>query len=487
MKRLIPFVKKHLFLAGVLLVIVFIGILFFAGRNQKPSYEIVNASSQDLVQTVSVTGKVRPAEAVDLAFERGGRINYVYVNVGDKVRAGAPLVGLENSELAAQILQAEAKVQELDPSRVQQKGAADIQKLYQQGLADAQDAVVVAKNALLTLSDIQYAHFTDSSVDSERFASAKEQALLSLFGQEDAGRWLAEFISPLKGGTFGKAQQPFLNAAPEAVEGTLQDVFASLQSVQKALDAVIVLSSFTATEKSDVSSAKTGISDSISAMVDDIQGIAVQKVANENSLQSISAQFSSAKARLQELQAQNAKTVLRAPLAGLVSKQEGKAGEIVSANVSIVSLISESQFEVEANIPEADIAKISIGDTASLTLDAYGSSVEFAGKVVSIDPAETVIDGVSTYATKVHFLEADDRVKSGMTANIDIAGKQLKGVLAIPQRAVTSRDGKKFVRILVGEKEKEIEVQTGFRGSNGYVEVVQGLNEGDSVILFSGK
>jgi RND family efflux transporter MFP subunit len=181
------------------------------------------------------------------------------------------------------------------------------------------------------------------------------------------------------------------------------------------------------------------------------------------------------------LEVQISKTVLRSPISGVVTKQDAKVGEIAPAGVILVSVISNARYEIEANIPEADIAKIKIGDRAEVTLDAYGSDVIFPATVSKIDPAETIIDGVATYKTTLQFDTNDDRVKPGMTANTDISGQKRIGVLFIPGRAISTKDGVKTVNLVEEAVTREVIVTTGLRGSNGDVEILSGLKEGDRV------
>jgi RND family efflux transporter MFP subunit len=195
------------------------------------------------------------------------------------------------------------------------------------------------------------------------------------------------------------------------------------------------------------------------------------------------AEVARAEASVENVKAKIAKARIIAPISGVVTKQDTRAGEIVAQNVSIISLISASKFQIEANVPEADIAKIVRGQRARVTLDAYGPDADFEANVVSIDPAETVIDGVPTYKTTLQFSKDDKRVKSGMTANVDIEGESRLGVLAIPQRAVISKDGEKTTRVLNADlTEAEIKIVTGLRGSDGFIEILSGLKEGDRVI-----
>jgi HlyD family secretion protein len=190
-------------------------------------------------------------------------------------------------------------------------------------------------------------------------------------------------------------------------------------------------------------------------------------------------------ANVRSLQAELAKTVLRSPIAGTVTQQDAKAGETVTPGTPIVSVISKNQLQVEAYITEADIAKVKIGDIASTTLDAYGDTVDFPTVVVSIDPAETILEGVATYKTTFRFAQTDDRVKPGMTANIDILTQKKDSVPALPQRVLIHKEGGVFVDVLEsdGTTVKEIPITEGLRGSDGYTEILSGLGLGQQVIV----
>ena len=123
-----------------------------------------------------------------------------------------------------------------------------------------------------------------------------------------------------------------------------------------------------------------------------------------------------------------------------------------------------------------------MGDPANVTLDAYGPDVIFSSKVVSIDPAETIRDGVSTYKTILQFNDNDERVKPGMTANIVVTTEKKEDVVSVPQGAVISRDGKKYLKIQEGKNIFEREVQTGIVSSLGDIEIISGLSEGEVVV-----
>jgi multidrug efflux pump subunit AcrA (membrane-fusion protein) len=102
-----------------------------------------------------------------------------------------------------------------------------------------------------------------------------------------------------------------------------------------------------------------------------------------------------------------------------------------------------------------------------------------------MNPAESLVEGVATYKTTLYFNNSDERIKSGMTADVTIKGDRRDNVFAVPQRAVITRGDSKFVQVLQGENVAEKQVKTGLRGSDGNIEITDGLSEGDQVIVFS--
>lgn len=218
----------------------------------------------------------------------------------------------------------------------------------------------------------------------------------------------------------------------------------------------------------------------------------------EANLASQRARVREAQAAVAGLEAQLTENVLVAPFSGTITRQEAKVGEIITPGAPLVSLIAEAKFEIEANLPEADIAKIALParkatpnvaggqNEADVTLDAYGEDAHFTATVITIDPAATIVEGVPTYKIRLQFNDEDERIRPGMTANVTIFAGARENVLVVPQRAIIEDNGQKSVRILAGEgrrqKVAEVVVVTGLRGSDGNVEILAGLEAGDRVV-----
>jgi len=530
------------------------GIYFYYGRTKTSPYETTAVQKGDISQIVSVTGRVTPANSVDLAFERSGRITSINVDVGNKITAGQILATQDNADLTAQMAQARAALANQQATLVQlqqgtrpeelqiaqtnvinaQKTLADAQanlsnvrstadatlrQIYDGALSAAVKSVAVGTNSLFVLTDIQQSHFLTSDQNSSAIATAKAEAVAALLGGIDAGRWTNDLINQLNGGAKATVQNAQNNPISDNIDQALGDVSAALSKIKTALEVVPISTDLTTTEKTNLNTEKNNINAEITTITGKQQSIDVQKATNDynittagisvtsaqntlaaaqdqlalkkagstpEQIKAQQAQVQSAQANVDNLQVQLAKTVMHSPIEGIVTKQETKVGEIVSLNVPIISIISVAQFEIEANVSEADIAKVRVGENAAVTLDAYGSNVLFDATVVKIDPAETIIEGVATYKVTMQFIKEDERIKSGMTANIDLLADKRENVLIIPQRAVTQKNNEQFVTIVrANNQTQEQKITTGLKGSNGNIEVLSGLNEGEKILGFN--
>jgi len=176
-------------------------------------------------------------------------------------------------------------------------------------------------------------------------------------------------------------------------------------------------------------------------------------------------------------------TMIKAPVDGIVTKINVDVGEQSSMSQAAISMIGLSNTQIKVDVPESDITKLKVGDTVDITLDAFGNDQKFSGTVIFIDPASTVISEVIYYKVTVGFNVKDEKIKSGMTANLTILTNNKDNVLVVPSRAVSARGDVRFVQVLENNKAVEKEVQVGLKGDDGLWEITSGLNAGEKVII----
>jgi len=124
---------------------------------------------------------------------------------------------------------------------------------------------------------------------------------------------------------------------------------------------------------------------------------------------------------------------------------------------------------------------LSIGDSATLTLDAFPNEV-FHGKVFYIAPAETNTQGVVSYLVKISLDTTDPRIKSGLTANLEVETDHKDAVLILPQYAIVQEDAGTFVEKLVNGVASTSPVILGIQDQKGNVEILSGVVAGEHVI-----
>ncbi len=176
-------------------------------------------------------------------------------------------------------------------------------------------------------------------------------------------------------------------------------------------------------------------------------------------------------------------TMIKAPVDGLVTKINVDVGEQSSVSQGAISMIGLSNTQVKVDVPESDITKLKVGNTVDITLDAFGNDQIFNGTVTFIDPASTVISEVIYYKVTVGFNTKDEKIKSGMTANLTILTNNKDNVLVVPSRAVSARGDTRYVQVLQDDKPVEKEVQVGLKGDDGLWEISSGLKSGEKVII----
>lgn len=192
-----------------------------------------------------------------------------------------------------------------------------------------------------------------------------------------------------------------------------------------------------------------------------------------------------ARANLNRYYSELGDSSIKAPVDGTITKVNVDPGEISSMSNFAISMIGVSNLQVEVDVPESDITKLSLNDPVEITLDAFESTEKFAGVISFIDPAATVINEVIYYKVKVSLNEQNELIKSGMTADLAILTEQKEKALVIPARAVVYKNDKAYVQVLVDNQPQEKEVELGLKGDDSLVEILSGLAIDEEVITFT--
>jgi HlyD family secretion protein len=193
---------------------------------------------------------------------------------------------------------------------------------------------------------------------------------------------------------------------------------------------------------------------------------------------------SNAESQLGFIQNQIAESTIFSPINGIVSVQNAKTGETASAGTPLIGIFSNSRPQIDVYLAESDIAKIKTGQTATVTMDAIGGKT-FGAHVIGTDPGSQKIGSAQSYKTTLQFDQNIGDIKLGMTANVNIDVSQRDNVVAIPARSIIKKNDKSFVMVKIDDQRSdEREITTGITGQNGYIEVIDGLKEGEMIINY---
>ncbi|OGL60598.1 hypothetical protein A3E96_00730 [Candidatus Uhrbacteria bacterium RIFCSPHIGHO2_12_FULL_46_13] len=171
---------------------------------------------------------------------------------------------------------------------------------------------------------------------------------------------------------------------------------------------------------------------------------------------------------------------VRAPLAGVVAKLNVKLGDPASSSTAVATLIAKQKI-AEVSLNEVDVAKVQVGQKATLTFDAV-QGLTITGDVVEIETIGTVSQGVVSYNVKIGFDTQDERIKPGMSVSAAIITDVRQDVLMVTGSAVKSQNGQgSYVEMLKDGTPERRSVEVGL--SNDSVTEVSGdIREGEEVV-----
>jgi HlyD family secretion protein len=190
-----------------------------------------------------------------------------------------------------------------------------------------------------------------------------------------------------------------------------------------------------------------------------------------------------AQARVDAAQATLDLAHLNAPFAGTVTEAFPIPGDQVSTGTVAFRIDNLNSLLVDVELSEIDINSISVGQPVTLSFDAILGS-EYQGQVVKVAQAGAVVNGVVNFTVTVELTDADERVKPGMTAAVNIVVQEINDAVLVPNRAVRLVDGDRVV-FVTGENgmPEKVEIRLGQSSDTMSVVIGGDLKEGDEIIL----
>jgi len=189
-----------------------------------------------------------------------------------------------------------------------------------------------------------------------------------------------------------------------------------------------------------------------------------------------------AEARVDAIEATLSLATIEAPFAGTITEISSKVGDQVSPGTITFRLDDLSHLLLDLEVPEVDINRIQLGQTANLTFDAILGR-EYKGQVVEVARVGDTGQNVVNFTVTIELMDVDEIVRPGMTAAVNIIVTKLENILLIPNRAVRLSEGQRVVYILKDGTPTAVKITIGAT-SESFSELVEGdLTEGDIVVL----
>ncbi len=464
--------RKIIFLIASVFVLLLISVISFSCMGMGPfsgsannvadeGIETFEVQRGDIYQLISTTGAV-DSEALNTYTTTASGEILSALEKGDTFKEGDTLVEIDNSE---GMLQLERIEKDLELSEISLKAA---KSNYQ----DALDANHIS----VQLTDLN----TEKAEESAKSAlnsleSANKSAELSYESAESALKEAKEALSRAK-------------KDPATTSEQLDQYKSNVESAEEQLESAEISGESSASQaESSYNQSLLSQSSTYWSNLSSLQSAESQIRSTLNSISQAEIQLELAQMDYEEVKEGLDDYILYAPYNGTVVSSDFEVGNQSGGNT--ISIISDS-FLVNATVGETDITKVSAGNEAYITLDAYPDS-QFSGEVEKIVSVAEEEGNIVSFGIIVKFSGTEDtQMYYGLSADVDIVVGKAEDVLYVPIQAVYTENGKSYVDLLTSEQidsenitqaVKKVEVTTGINDYS-YIEIISGLKDGDVIV-----
>lgn len=531
--------------------------VYFTKKSRAISYVGSVVEKGALITSVTGSGQVSSLNQLEIKPRVSGDIVNVFVKSGDEVSIGKTIavintkdaeknlrdaiIGLETAKLELDeilkpadeltLLQAETAL--ADAMQSKNKAEANVQKSYDDGFNTVANAFLDLPNIMTGLEETFFNNTLDKNQSNiswylnQTEPSSEDRNAAAGFEKDFSANYTA--AKAAFEGSFKKYSIASRNSDQAVIETLIDDSYQTARIISDTVKSAnnflnfidnvmktrnIIAPALISTHKSNLNSYTSKSNSSLSNLLSAKRTIQESKesvISAENNITQKTISLNKIKASADELSVrakriavqqktdalQTAKDILgdhyvKVPFNSVVAKVSVKKGDSVSSGSALFTLISKQKI-AEISLNEVDIAKVKVGNKATLSIDAI-PDLTIAGSVIEVDSIGAVSQGVVTYAVKIAFDTDDNLVKPGMSVSASIITNSKADTLLIPVSAVKKNSA--------GSHYVEVPNQTELSRSNGtiftiipetipveigdsndeFIEIISGLKEGDIVI-----
>lgn len=487
--------KRKIIIASVAAVVLALIVIvsLAMSRTDAPEVVAVRVSTRpELRSIVTASGEVRPVQFINLTSDVPGRIEEIFVNPGDQVQQGQPLVRLDPTQLQssqeAQFAAVQASLNDVQNARTQVLAAENGVAQAQQGLTVSEAGVAQARQQIVT---------SQTSVD---------RAQVDL---QTAQRELRRTEELIESGVASRSELDVARDRLAQAQVSLRTAEAQLQQQRIAVEEA----------RARVNQQRISVADARRA---------VQSA--RTSVSTAEARASQQQALLRGQTSQRDKATQLSPLTGVVADIPARVGQFAVSGLSTTALMTiadMSTINVEVNVDETEISRVEVGQTVRVKVDATGER-EIEGVVrqknpLAIGRSDTQgglqqrvnVQEAKEFRVIIELQNMPDEIRNalrpGMTATANITTQTKQNVLAVPLQAIVERAppqgaaspgaspaatpqpspggspqrNQKGVFVLEGNRARFVEVTTGITGETD-IEIVSGLDPNANIEIITG-
>lgn len=438
-------------MAGGVILIGATTYVFVGSTNSQLEIEqlTVPVKEQNLRLRIKASGTVQAVKRIAVSPKTTGRLAQLQVRQGQRVKQGQLLAIMENDDIKAQGLQAQANLQQavanIEEAKIRINGEiAQAQARLEQNQARLQESVESLPRK------VQQAQ--------EQVRAAMAQYQLAKSRVERNQNLVNE--GAISQDRFQEVVTDFLNA-----KANLDEVQNRLEELQSTNNPEI--KRLVATR------------DEANIAFQQRQRSAKQEVERLN------AAAAAAQAQLVEVKERMEDTFLIAPFSGVVTQIGAEVGEIVaptlgSASNSILTLAEV--LEILVKVPEVDVGQLQVGQPVEVVADAYPDKT-FRGRVKLISPEAVEDDAVTYFEVKVELIDGREYLKSKMKVDATFLGKPIVKALVVPTVTIVTKEGETGVMVTDELNKPKFKPVTLGPTVEDKTQILQGLEPGERVFI----
>ncbi len=480
-----------------------------------PKVQTANVQRGDLTIDITASGNLALAKTEDLAFELAGYVSEVLVKEGDQVKEGQVIAKLDTTDWDKQVKALDKKLTAAQRSLTTME--ANLTKAQRQvstkefAVQQAELAVKTAENNLKQITEVEAAQ--DEIDKAERDMKYAQTVLETSMKSASSGYDLLSL------------QRTVINAKEQIAQAqkNLQDI---LKGISVKVTSNVAL--HVTTSQMQIEQGRRALEDAQIAVDDARTAVANARLDKGDADQTVK----DAQSDLDE--AKSLSPVVKAPFAGFITKVNVKGGDEIFKGKVAVQLADPEKFEADILVSEKDIVLVKLGGQATVQLGNV-SSVSFPAKIASIAPTATIQSGVVNYKVKVELESSQPgrpgtsqspagsqpsqpgtsqgqtgsqpsqaqgartrsgtgqtsgiavnpqsvQLREGLSITVNIRVDERKSVVLVPNRAIVRQGKDMTVKVVKDGVTTSKTVKVGINNAQ-YTEVMEGLNEGEQVVL----